>query len=57
VRANPPYALRDVAIAHTDPTVRWKNRRETGHDISFGVSLSAARGTGIAEAGPGVPLL
>jgi hypothetical protein len=22
VRANPPYALRDVAIAHMDPTVR-----------------------------------
>jgi hypothetical protein len=33
MRANPPYALRDVAIAHADPTVRWKKRRDRTRHI------------------------
>jgi hypothetical protein len=31
VRADPPYALRDAAIVHTDPSVRWKKRDGTRH--------------------------
>ena len=33
MRANPPYALRDVAIAHADPTVPWKKRRDRTRHI------------------------
>jgi hypothetical protein len=33
MRANPPYALRDVAIAHADPTIRWKKRRDRTRHI------------------------